>query len=92
MSSFGDAAREWLHYVEFDRGRRASTMRDYRRTVKQVFLPLFGALALRAVTSELIDNHRGLPRRRGPPVGPLDQTSTCSSYTPSSSGPSATTA
>lgn len=57
--SFEDAAREWLRYVEFDRGRRASTMRDYRRTVEQVFLPIFGDLPLRAVTSELIDNYRG---------------------------------
>ncbi len=57
--TFEDAAREWLRYVEFDRGRRASTMRDYRRTVERVFLPLFGALPLRAVTSELIDNYRG---------------------------------
>ena len=53
--TFADAAAEWPRYVEFDRKRRATTMRDYRRMVDQVLVPIFGDLPLRAVSSELID-------------------------------------
>jgi integrase len=40
--SFGQAARSWLSYVEHDRKRAASTVRDYRNAVERVFLPEFG--------------------------------------------------
>src|SRR5829696_374017 len=40
--TFGRAADEWLHYVEHDRGRRPSTVRDYRNTVNAHLRPRFG--------------------------------------------------
>jgi integrase len=40
--TFGKAARSWLGYVEHDRKRAASTVRDYRSAVERVFLPEFG--------------------------------------------------
>ena len=40
--SFADAAAEWLRYVEHDRRRRPSTVRDYRIVVDRVFVPAFG--------------------------------------------------
>jgi hypothetical protein len=45
--TFAQAAREWLRYVEVDRGRSPSTVRDYRRLVEETFVPLFGELPLR---------------------------------------------
>jgi integrase len=32
-ATFADAAAEWLRYVEHDRKRRPSTVRDYRNTI-----------------------------------------------------------
>lgn len=39
---FADAAAEWLRYVEHDRKRRPSTVRDYRIVVESVLLPTLG--------------------------------------------------
>ncbi len=33
--TFGEACDEWLRYVEHDRGRRSSTVRDHRNTVRR---------------------------------------------------------
>jgi integrase len=56
--TFADAAAEWLRYVEQDRGLRVSTMRDYRRIVDRVLNPVFGAIALEQLSSEMIDAYR----------------------------------
>ena len=32
-ATFADAAAEWLRYVEHDRKRRPSTVRDYRNAI-----------------------------------------------------------
>ncbi len=40
--TFGQACGEWLRYVEHDRERRPSTVRDYRNTVHRYLLPHFG--------------------------------------------------
>ena len=56
--TFGEAAREWLRYVEHDRKRRPSTIADYRWIVERRLLPDFGELALEAVTTQRIDNWR----------------------------------
>src|SRR5271166_5611341 len=56
--TFADAAAEWLRYVEQDRGRRASTMRDYRRIVERVLKPVFGEVPLEQLSSEMIDAYR----------------------------------
>ncbi|MFL5904748.1 MAG: hypothetical protein ACJ76Q_13205, partial [Solirubrobacteraceae bacterium] len=40
---FPEAAREWLRYVEQDRGCKPSTMRGYRNSVENQLIPAFGA-------------------------------------------------
>jgi integrase len=40
--TFAEAAREWLRYVEVDRGAKPSTMRGYRNTVENQLIPAFG--------------------------------------------------
>jgi integrase len=56
---FEEAAREWLRYVEYDRKRRRSTVRDYRIVVDKVLLPAFGDAPLEAITSAHVDAFRG---------------------------------
>jgi integrase len=56
--TFGEAAREWLRYVEHDRKRRASTVNDYRWIVERRLLPEFGPAPLEAITTQLIDAWR----------------------------------
>lgn len=56
--SFAAAAAEWLRYVEHDRKRRPSTVRDYRIVVHNVLLPVFGEAPLEAITSSHIDAFR----------------------------------
>jgi integrase len=57
-ASFADACAEWLRYVQHDRRRRPSTMRDYTGIVERELEPVFGAVPLRAISSELIDSYR----------------------------------
>src|SRR4051794_30492805 len=40
--TFGQACAEWLRYVEFDRQRSVSTLRDYRNSVRRYLLPELG--------------------------------------------------
>jgi integrase len=56
--TYARAAQEWLRYVEHDRRRRPSTLRDYRRMANDVLVPLFGEVPLRAFTPELIGKYR----------------------------------
>jgi integrase len=56
--TFADAAAEWLRYVEFDRKRRQTTLRDYRHVVDHALLPVFGDVPLDQLTSEMIDAFR----------------------------------
>ncbi len=56
--TFGEAAREWLRYVEHDRKRRPSTVSDYRWIVDKRLRPEFGDLPLEAVTTDRIDAWR----------------------------------
>jgi integrase len=57
--SFADAAAEWLRYVEHDRKRRPSTIKDYRVVVDKVLVPVFGDAPLEALTSAHVDAFRG---------------------------------
>src|SRR5262245_43118159 len=57
-ASFADAAAEWLRYVEHDRKRRPSTVRDYRIVVDRVLIPALGDAPLESLTSGHIDNFR----------------------------------
>jgi integrase len=56
--TFADAAAEWLRYVEEDRRRRPSTLRDYRIVVDKVLVPALGHAPLDAITSGHIDAFR----------------------------------
>src|SRR5207247_11428701 len=56
--SFAEAAAEWLRYVEHDRKRRPSTVRDYRIVVDKVFVPVLGEAPLEAITSAHVDAFR----------------------------------
>ncbi len=47
-----DACDEYLRWVEHDRGRKASTVSDYRTTLRRHVRPVFGSRAIESVTSE----------------------------------------
>ncbi len=57
-ATFADAAAEWLRYVEHDRKRRPSTIRDYRIVVDKALVPALGEASLEALTSGHIDTFR----------------------------------
>ncbi len=57
-ATFTDATRVWLHYVEHDRKRRPSTLRDYRNSLKAYLLPAFGERDIHGITADDIDNWR----------------------------------
>jgi len=64
--TYGDARDEWLRYVEFDRLRAPSTVRDYRNTSKRYLLPAFGMeTPVTKITTEAIDAYRELELGRG---------------------------
>ena len=42
--TLGDAARAWLHYVEHERERAPSTVRDYRNTINRRVVTFYAAL------------------------------------------------
>ncbi len=54
-ATFGDAAAEWLRYVEHDRGRKPSTVSGYRSIVRSELLPAFGSMPLESVTTPVIE-------------------------------------
>jgi integrase len=54
--TFEDACMEWLRYVEHDRQRAVSTLRDYRNTVRRYLLPGLGPeTPVASITTEDID-------------------------------------
>jgi integrase len=56
--TFAEAAQEWLRYVEHDRKRRPSTVRDYKIVVDKVLVPALGEAPLESITSAHIDAFR----------------------------------
>lgn len=52
-----DAVDEWLHYVEFDRQRKASTLRDYRHMADRIKREI-GGLTTGRVTLESVERYR----------------------------------
>jgi integrase len=56
--TFEEAAGEWLRYIREDRARRASTVRDYERVLRNILLPIFGGVPIEAVTARDIDRFR----------------------------------
>lgn len=69
--TFGEACQAWLDYVEHEKARRPSTVRDYRNAMRCYLLPEFGPDALlRTIDTRRIDAYRerlltqtGLSRR-----------------------------
>ncbi len=57
-ATFADAAAEWLRYVEEDRERKPSTVRDYRSVLDSRLLPEFGSMALESITPVEIERWR----------------------------------
>lgn len=64
-ATFADAAAEWLRYVERERGRKASTLADYRSVVRAHFLPAFGKQPLERITEETIERWLAAQLREG---------------------------
>jgi integrase len=54
-ATFTDAAHEWLRYVEEERGRKASTLADYRSVVNAHLIPAFGDQPLERIDAESIE-------------------------------------
>jgi integrase len=54
-ATFADAAAEFLRYVEHDRQRKPSTLRDYRSVIDNHLLPAFGAERLEDLTFDRLD-------------------------------------
>jgi integrase len=61
--TFEDAAAEWLRYIEFDRGRKPSTLSGYRSIVRSQLLPAFGSMPLESITTAKIETWIGTVRR-----------------------------
>ncbi len=64
-ATFADAAAEWLRYVEQERGRKPSTLADYRSVVRAHFLPAFGDQPLERITAETIERWLAVQLREG---------------------------
>jgi integrase len=61
-ATFADAAAEWLRFIEQDRQRKPSTLRDYRSCLKVHLLPVFGHRVLESITEDDVEEwRRGLP-------------------------------
>jgi integrase len=57
--TFREGCDEWLRYVEHERQRAPSTLRDYRNVVDCYLVPEFGAeTPLDSMTTERIDSYR----------------------------------
>lgn len=57
-TTFKEAAEEWLRYVEHDRKRRPSTVRDYRNSLERDLVPEFGDAPLEQITTDWVDAFR----------------------------------
>lgn len=57
--TFADAVAEWLRYVEHEKDRRPSTIRDYRNTANGTLIPEFGAeVPVEAIDADRIEAFR----------------------------------
>jgi len=57
-ATFAEAAAEWLRFIEQDRERKPSTIRDYRSVLNAHLLPAFGDQKLESITVEDIESWR----------------------------------
>jgi integrase len=56
--TFAEAAEEYLTWLEIDRERKPSTLRDYRSMVRTHMLPTFGDVFLEVITPDQIEHWR----------------------------------
>ncbi len=54
-TTFADAAAEYLRYISEDRGRKASTVNDYRSIIQVHLLPAFSEMRLEDVTVPAVE-------------------------------------
>ncbi len=54
-ATFADAAAEYVRYIAEDRGRKASTIEDYRSIIRVHLLPAFGEMRLEDVTVATVE-------------------------------------
>jgi hypothetical protein len=89
--TFAEAAAEWLRYIDHDRKRRPTTVRDYRIVVGGVLNPVFGDAPIEAITSGHFDTFRARLVGQGRLSGRTINKSTWPSSTASSSAHSVST-
>src|SRR4051794_33455978 len=56
--TFSEAAEEYLTWLEVDRERKPSTLRDYRSILRSHMLPAFGAVFIEDLTPVQLDRWR----------------------------------
>ena len=54
-ATFADACEEYLRFLEFDRQRKPSALRDARATIRNHLLPAFGDWPLEDVSTEAVE-------------------------------------
>jgi integrase len=54
-ATFADAAAEYMRWIEHDRARKPSTVRDYESIINAHLLPAFGARRLEDITTDGIE-------------------------------------
>ena len=54
-ATFADAAAEYLRWIEHDRARKPSTVRDYQSIVNAHLLPAFGSTRLEDITTDGVE-------------------------------------
>jgi integrase len=72
-ATFADAAAEYLRYIAEDRGRKASTVGDYRSIIDVHLLPAFGAQRIEDITVASVEAFQaqlGKRVHRGRPITP----------------------
>jgi integrase len=70
-ATFADAAAEYLRYIEHDRGRKKTTIQDYRSIIDVHLLPAFGSSRLEDITTASIELWAGGLERQRPSAVPL---------------------
>lgn len=64
-ATFADAAAEWLRFIERERGRKPSTLADYKSVVNAHFLPAFGERPVESIGPEMIERWLAAKLREG---------------------------
>jgi integrase-like protein len=54
-AAFADAAAEYLRWIEYDRARKPSTVRDYHSIINAHLLPAVGTTRIEDITTESVE-------------------------------------